>query len=41
VVDILQSERVTTHYALKLLQNFFPQGFPEMMINPITESKTV
>jgi hypothetical protein len=41
VVARLQSEHITTDHAFKLLQNSFPQGFPEMIIIPITESKMV
>jgi hypothetical protein len=41
VVDSLQSEHVATDHALKLLQNSFPQGFPEMIINPIMENEIV
>ena len=41
MVDSRQSAHVTTDHVFKLLQTSFPQGFPEMMIIPITESKTV
>lgn len=41
MVDSLQSQHVTTDHALKLFQNSFPQGFPEKIINPITESEIV
>jgi hypothetical protein len=41
VVDSLQSEHVSIDHALKLLQNSFPQDFPEMINIPVMETEIV
>jgi hypothetical protein len=41
MVDSLQSELVSTDHASILLQNSFPQVYPEMINIPVTKNETV